>query len=452
MTNEDQHRGNWTKIRETSSVTGDSSCSQWVERSAREVVVPHGSEGRATRSKNLTEKGLAYKKRLSERGEERLAKAQARIQAYNNIEFENGNEREQLQPKLLKENWMSSIRIDDASRLAKTKIKQDRGSVITKGQNAQYRNDWDFQDKMDRVNLPNKTAKDELVYGRDQKNITGMMCELLRQQAAPELDINMFDGNPMDFNYFMAVFKEVVENKVTDPRGRLTCLIKFIKGKAKEIGKNCIQLPSEGGFKTVKRLLTERFGNPHIITPSYHEEIKQWHQVKAGDADAYRRFQNLLVKCENIEHLQSWNVLHTPDIICMLLSKLPRSVRDKWTRKVLTTRRMGNREPEVADFIQFVDDETLIVTDPVFSKEAAEHYVEKKPSYKKGKILAFATRNEDNPDISIYYNERHKLESCKSFMEKTLKERIRFLAKQKSCYGCLKPILKATAPKHVLSN
>ena len=41
---------------------------------------------------------------------------------------------------------------------------------------------------------------------------------------------------------------------------------------------------------------------------------------------------------------------------------------------------MGNREPEVADFIQFVNDETLIVTDPVFSKEAAEQYVEKKPS------------------------------------------------------------------------
>ena len=88
----------------------------------------------------------------------------------------------------------------------------------------------------------------------------------------------------------------------------------------------------------------------------------------------------MLVKCENIDHLQSWNVLHTPDIICMLLSTLPGSVRDKWTRKVLTTQRMGNREPEVADFIQFVNDETLIVTDPVFSKEAAEQYVEKKRS------------------------------------------------------------------------
>ena len=126
----------------------------------------------------------------------------------------------------------------------------------------------------------------------------------------------------MDFYYFMAVFKDVVQNKVTDPRGRLTHLIKFTKGKAKEIAKNWIQLPSELRFKTVKRLLTKRFGDPHIITVSYRKEIKQWPQIKAGDAGGYRRFQNFSVKCENIDHLQSWNVLNTPDIICVLLSKL----------------------------------------------------------------------------------------------------------------------------------
>ena len=58
-----------------------------------------------------------------------------------------------------------------------------------------------------------------------------------------------------------------------------------------------------------------------------------------------------------------------------------------------------SKKPEMADFIQFVKDETLIVTDPVFSKEAVEQYVEKKPSYKEGKISASATWNEENPDI-----------------------------------------------------
>ena len=94
---------------------------------------------------------------------------------------------------------------------------------------------------------------------------------------------------------------------------------------------------------------------------SYCKEIKQWPQTKAVDADAYRRLQNSLVKCENIDHLQIWSVLNTPDIICMLLSKLPGSVRDKWSRKVLTIQRRGNRESEMADFIHFVNDETLIL-------------------------------------------------------------------------------------------
>ena len=117
----------------------------------------------------------------------------------------------------------------------------------------------------------------------------------------------------------------------------------------------------------------------------------------------------------------------------MLLSKLPGSARDKWSQNVLANRRRVIKEPEMADFIQFVNDETLIVTDPVFSKEARERYVEKKPSYKKGKISTFATGNEESPDVCIYCDERHKLEVCDKFMERTLKERIKFLVKQKFC-------------------
>ena len=58
IVNEDQHRDNWTKIRETSSVPGDSSCSQWVERCAREDAIPHGSRDRATRSRIENQKWL----------------------------------------------------------------------------------------------------------------------------------------------------------------------------------------------------------------------------------------------------------------------------------------------------------------------------------------------------------------------------------------------------------
>ena len=33
-----------------------------------------------------------------------------------------------------------------------------------------------------------------------------MMCKLANQQSAPEIDIDVFGENPLEFYYFMAVF------------------------------------------------------------------------------------------------------------------------------------------------------------------------------------------------------------------------------------------------------
>ena len=110
-----------------------------------------------------------------------------------------------------------------------------------------------------------------------------------------------------------------------------------------------------------RQLLTETQGDPYRIIAAYRKEIKDWSQIKAGDVDACQKFQNFLVKLENIGHLQSWNVLDTPGIMCMLLSKLPGSARDKWSRNVLTICRRHKREPDLTDFIHFVNDETLSV-------------------------------------------------------------------------------------------
>lgn len=55
----------------------------------------------------------------------------------------------------------------------------------------------------------------------------------------------------MNFHYFMEVFKELVENKVADSRGRLNQMIDSTKGEDKEI-------LSEVGFKTAKPLLDKK--------------------------------------------------------------------------------------------------------------------------------------------------------------------------------------------------
>ena len=156
-------------------------------------------------------------------------------------------------------------------------------------------------------------------------------------------------------------------------------MIKHMTGKVKDLIKNYIQLPAKDGYKAAKNQLYQLYGDPHRVIAACRKELKHWPQAKHGDVEGYRRFPNFLLKCETITRMQTWNVLGTPEVMCILLSELPGGMRDKWSRKVLGIRRKLKRDPELVDLMDFVNDENLIVNDPFFSKEAVEQYIEKKP-------------------------------------------------------------------------
>ena len=229
----------------------------------------------------------------------------------------------------------------------------------------------------------------------DNLDTNKILCQLLKQQSAPEIDIDCFDGNPLNYRYFMAIFAEVVENRINDPRGCLTRLIKYTKGEAKELVMNCIHLPPGEGYKVAKMLLEERYGDPHRLLASYRKEIKEWQPLKIGDATSFRRFSNFLVKCQNVTGRTNWNALDNPDIICMLLSKLPGNLQDRWNRKVFYMRRQHAREPKPSNFTNFVDEEIPLLNDPMFSRDAVSQYhQEKKDRFEKRKSRVVCNKNQ----------------------------------------------------------
>ena len=109
--------------------------------------------------------------------------------------------------------------------------------------------------------------------GIRDNNVENSICKLLQLQTAPTVDIDRFDGNPLEYNYFIATFQEAVESKIDDPRGRLTRLIKFTEGEAKELIKNCIQEEPESGYTHAMSLLKNQYGNPHFIARAYINEL-----------------------------------------------------------------------------------------------------------------------------------------------------------------------------------
>ena len=92
--------------------------------------------------------------------------------------------------------------------------------------------------------------------------------------------------------------------------------------------------------------------------------------------------------------LSHWNPLDKPDVICMLLSKLSENLRDKWVRLVMKVRRKEQREATLCDFIEFISEETMHVTNLLFSKEVIEQYNDKRSGRQeniKNRISTFFT-------------------------------------------------------------
>ena len=102
----------------------------------------------------------------------------------------------------------------------------------------------------------------------------------------------------------------------------------------------------------------------------------------------------------------------------------------------------------MAVFIDFINDETLLVSDPLFSREALKVYVEKEESsHLKKKMKSDASNTtdkvqEEKDDMKemkrTLCEEKHDLDNCKQFNNMSVDERSKMLRKKKD-YAMVAP-------------
>ena len=93
------------------------------------------------------------------------------------------------------------------------------------------------------------------------------------------------------------------------------------------------------GYKNAVALLQKQYGNPHTILPSYKKEIKLMQPLKPGDAAAFRKLFNFLIKCQTMRVDSKHNPLDTPEMMCMILAKLLAHLQDRSNQNSLLLRR-----------------------------------------------------------------------------------------------------------------
>ena len=267
---------------------------------------------------------------------------------------------------------------------------------------------------------------------------TDVLCKLLKVQSALDMDMECFDGNVLEYLYFMALFREVVESKIEDPRCRLTRLIKYTVGNTRDLIEYCIQLPSIEGFTQAKYLLEKIYGNPHRTLASYRKEVKHWPKIRFGDSRGFRKFHSFLLKCRSVAANQRWNTLNSPDILYMMASKLHGGLTERWKREVSKIRRHHRREPDLEDFIMYIEEETMLMSDPLFFWEALlELNIVKERPARRNKVKGFLTvsdektaaddKNDKKPPHCPLCNSSHDLDECRNFNEMEVEGRSKLL-------------------------
>ena len=96
--------------------------------------------------------------------------------------------------------------------------------------------------------------------------------ELIDMLSIPKLELDKFDGNPLEYHSFINVFDENVGNKTSDDRVKFTRLLQYTTGSAKAAIRNCsgslepeyschdrdwiMELPMEADILTFTGILT----------------------------------------------------------------------------------------------------------------------------------------------------------------------------------------------------
>ena len=198
----------------------------------------------------------------------------------------------------------------------------------------------------------------------------------------------------------------------------------------------------------------------------YQKEVKNWQPIKFGDAIAFRQFHNFLLRCKSVATNQRWKTLDTANILCMLTSKLPSDIMERWNREVLKIRRQQYQESNLEDFTKYVEDEAILMSDLLFSRQALSEYLLKperllREDQRKKKAANYRVQSDEsqikkdeNVDRSksgkekescVLCNGSHNLDECKAYNNMVVKECSKFLTKQKLCYGCYEEISTHTA-------
>lgn len=295
-----------------------------------------------------------------------------------------------------------------------------------------------------------------------QNEITTLLMQQQQLSSLPKRDIQVFDGDPLQYHSFMRAFENGVESKSNSYSDRIYFLEQFTRGRPRELVRSCLHVDPERGYAQAKALLKEHYGNEHRISAAYMEKALSWSSIKSEDVKTLHDYSLFLRGCCNVmDDVQYMYELNMPANMLTIVKKLPYKLRDRWRTVACEIQERRRQRAVFSDLVHFIERQAKIVNDPVFGNiqdvspelsrsmnrtDSKTTSRPKKSSFAttvnavgsntttKGQILDNVT-----PIEACLFCEavEHMFDVCPILKRRSHREKIAFLKEKGACFACL---------------
>lgn len=293
-----------------------------------------------------------------------------------------------------------------------------------------------------------------------QNEITAQLVQQNISSVLPPRNLQIFDGDPLQYKSFIRAFENVVEKKTNNPSDCLQFLEQYTRGQPKDLVHSCQHIPPDQGYQRAKNLLAQHFGDEYKIASAYMEKIFNWTPVKGEDVKGLQAFSLFLRGCSNLtEQVMYMRELDLPSNMRSIILKLPYKLREKWRNMACDLQERSGQRATFIDLVNFIERQVKIALDPVFGniqdpqhpnvkascssqlrqRRKGSSYVTNVTPVREEAMARPAEHSTHSTHCCLFCLQRnHTLGQCSQFKAKAHRDRINFIKDKGICFGCLK--------------
>ena len=300
--------------------------------------------------------------------------------------------------------------------------------------------------------------------------------ELLSLLNLPKVELEVFDGNPLRYHQFIKAFDVNVDRVCTDSDLKLSRLMQYTSSVAKEAIRGCLLIGGEEGYKEARSLLSERFGNPHLVAERLMKDLKSDKHVRSPQeiqqlSDDLRNTKLVLTQLKMLHEVNSQST------ILEIVERLPVYVQNRWKRNAFDIKKENACYPDFEDLVEFVQEIAGEVNDPVYGNFAQPKRADRNKGNPSASQTSFVTavtgeseqsmgataalpnasdhnaKGANVPNASghkqstgyarsedpcVLCTALHRLWHCPQFRRVSPKERLKIVEDNKLCHNCLR--------------